>query len=53
MASNLPGQGQIPQSQGHMGAFRNTAMSGPGVMTTAGQDMNMGEKFCFRKTEKV
>lgn len=42
MASNLQGQGQVPQSQGHMGAFRNTAMSGPGVMTTAGQDMNMG-----------
>ena len=41
----MPGQGQIPQSQGGMGAFstmgRNSTMPGPGVMTTASQgDMN-------------
>lgn len=50
MASNLQGQGQVPQSQGHMGAFRNTAISGPGIMTTAGQDMNMGENICLQWT---
>ena len=51
MAGNLPGQGQVPQSQGHMGAFitmaRNAAMPGTGVMTTAGQDMNMGKKIAI------
>ena len=46
MAGSLPGQ--VPQSQGHMGPFstmgRNTTMPGPGLMTTASQDMNMANR---------